>query len=121
MPRRRACWSSWTYVGQSGDRSNNSFTYWMNLLQSIPNDTPVFVTLNPQKPIAPECIYDVTTLAHPQYDLPAIEAQKALPTIQGENNTWFCGAYTRYGFHEDGLASGYAVAENLCGRFRAAA
>ena len=121
MPRRRACWSSWTYVGRSGDRSNNSFTYWMNLLQAIPNETPVFVTLNPQKPIAPECIYDATTLAHPQYDLPAIKAQKELPAIQGANNTWFCGAYTRYGFHEDGLASGYAVADLLNGRMKAAA
>ncbi len=121
MPRRRACWSSWTYTGHTGDRSNNSFTYWMNLLQGIPNETPLFVTLNPQKPIADEHIIDATVLAHPQYDLPAIEAQRRLPDIQGLNRTWFCGAYTQYGFHEDGLSSGYQVADLILKKQRMAA
>ena len=113
MPKRKACWSSWVYKGSSSDQSASSFTYWMNLLQSIPEETPVFVTLNPKTPVREEHIFNTATLAHPQFDLPAINAQKKLPGIQGANNTWYCGAYTRYGFHEDGLASGLEAARSL--------
>jgi len=121
MPKRKRCWASWSYIGQSNDGVNNSFTYWMNLLQSIPQDFPVFVTLNPQTPIKNNLIYDMTTLAHPQYDLDALHAQKKIPSLQGQNNSWYCGAYTRYGFHEDGLVSGYEVAKLLLNKCRVAA
>ncbi len=110
MPVRRNCWSSWIYKGSSDDHANNAFTYWMNLLQDIPKDTPIFVTLNPQTPIAEEKIYNITTLAHPQFDLSALKAQQKIQKIQGQNRTWFCGAYCGYGFHEDGLSSGYEIA-----------
>lgn len=113
MPKRRACWSSWVYKGRLNDPANNSFTYWMNMLQGISMQTPLFVTLNPREPIADEHVYDTTRLAHPQYDIAAIRAQEKLPQMQGTNHTWYCGAWTGYGFHEDGLASGYAVAEQI--------
>ncbi len=110
MPVRRNCWSSWIYKGRSDDHANNAFTYWMNLLQDIPQDTPLFVTLNPQTPIAEDKIYNTTTLSHPQFDLPALTAQRKIRDIQGLNQTWYCGAYCGYGFHEDGLSSGYEAA-----------
>ena len=113
MPKRESCWASWNFSGKSDSASHNSFTYWMNLLQSIPQEFPLFVTLNPQTSIDDNLIYNTTTLAHPQYDLSALNAQKKIPSLQGLNNTWYCGAYTGYGFHEDGLASGYEVARLL--------
>ena len=110
MPKRRAAWSSWVYRGQDEPNSpNGSFTYWMNLLQSIPNSTPLFVTLNPVTPIDEALIYDETEFYHPQFDMNALRAQSQLPSIQGQHNTWFCGAYARYGFHEDGLHSAINV------------
>ncbi len=113
MPNRKACWSSWIYKGYSADTNENSFTYWMNSLQHIPETTPVFVTLNPKIPIKDEFIFNTTTLAHPQFDLAALKAKEQLPTLQGQNNTWYCGAYARYGFHEDGLTSGLETAHHL--------
>ena len=113
MPQRKACWSSWVYKGYSNDANENSFTYWMNSLQHIPETTPVFVTLNPKTPIREEFIFNETTLAHPQFDLAALRAKEQLPALQGQNNTWYCGAYARYGFHEDGLTSGLEAAQHL--------
>lgn len=113
MPVRKACWSSWVYKGFVQDPSRSSFTYWMNLLQSIPNESPVFVTLNPNDEIPQEHIFNQTSLAHPQFDLPALQAQRTLPGIQGQNRTWYCGAYAKYGFHEDGLSSGLETAQAL--------
>ena len=116
MPYRKAAWSSWVYKGRAiGDEPCGSFTYWMNNLQSIPSDTPLFVTLNPAGEIPDHLVYDATTFTHPQFDLPAIQAQSRLSAIQGRANTWFCGAWTRYGFHEDGLHSGLAAADALLG------
>lgn len=114
MPKRQRCWSSWVF--QSPDdqpRPTIGITYWMNLLQGIDKSDPLFVTLNPTRPIADELIYDETEFRHPVFDVGAIQAQSDLSGIQGQNNTWFCGAYTRHGFHEDGLASGLAVADKI--------
>lgn len=114
MPKRRAAWSSWVYKGNSDEHeTDGSFTYWMNLLQHIPNETPVFVTLNPKQPIKEDLIYDETELWHPQFDTDALAAQLKIDHIQGINRSWFCGAYTRYGFHEDGLLSGFNVADKI--------
>lgn len=112
MPRRRAVWSSW--VHQADLKRPNpriGVTYWMNRLQSIPEDDPLFVTLNPIDPIPEARIYDQTRFRHPVFDLGAIRAQARLPEIQGRARSWFCGAWTRYGFHEDGFASGLRAAE----------
>lgn len=111
MPKRRRCWASWSYCADT-DR-NVSVTYWMNRLQSIDKSHPLFVTLNPTRPIRHEKIFDEHLFTHPIFTREAIEAQKLMPTIQGRRNLWFCGAYQRYGFHEDGLLSAINVAKAL--------
>lgn len=112
MPRRRACWSSWNYIG-AGDRSGIGVTYWMNRLQSLPTDQPLFVTLNPPADIPDDRIFDACAFAHPQFDRAAVAAQDELPGVQGRGGVYFAGAYARYGFHEDGLASGLDAARRL--------
>lgn len=114
MPKRRAAWASWVYKGTSeGSAPAGSFTYWMNSLQGIPHATPMFVTLNPEHEIPEHLIYDQEVFHHPQFDVAALKAQSRLHEIQGQNGTWFCGAWTRYGFHEDGLLSAVNVAAAL--------
>ncbi|WP_181701850.1 NAD(P)/FAD-dependent oxidoreductase [Chthonobacter albigriseus] len=117
MPRRRSVWSSWNYLRRDGydARGPVAVSYWMNRLQNIPEDKPLFVTLNPTTPPRADLVFGQYEYDHPQFDGAAIAAQKALPTIQGTNRTWYCGAWTGYGFHEDGLASGLDVAEALGG------
>jgi predicted NAD/FAD-binding protein len=114
MPRRRAVWSSWNYLdGGARDWGGAQITYWMNRLQSLPGDRPLFVTLNPQREPR-QAIHD-EIYAHPTFDVAAVAAQRALWSIQGKLRTWFCGAYFGAGFHEDGLQAGLAVAEDLGG------
>ncbi|ARC87418.1 NAD(P)/FAD-dependent oxidoreductase [Rhodovulum sp. MB263] len=116
MPKRRAVWSSWNYAEASGARAGRiDLTYWMNSLQPIPKDDPLFVTLNSRRPIRDELIYDTATFRHPVYDRGALEAQQAVRRMNGTNRTWFCGAWMRNGFHEDGLASAVDVAEAMLG------
>jgi predicted NAD/FAD-binding protein len=88
-------------------------TYWLNALQPIPMDDLHFVTLNTKRTIREELIYDQCTLRHPVYDLAALDAQDAVRGFNGSNNTWFCGAWMGYGFHEDGLASAVDVVEAI--------
>lgn len=114
MPRRKAAWAAWNVL-QSGDGEEVTLTYWMNALQNIDQGKPLFVTLNPRTPPRPELVFGRYSYAHPQYRTGVTAAQKALPEIQGRNRVWFCGAWTGYGFHEDGLSSGLAVAETLGG------
>jgi predicted NAD/FAD-binding protein len=117
MPRRRACWSSWVYTedqGHEGDRIGLS--YWMNSLQPIPKDDPLFVTLNGARPIREELIYDEVEFSHPVYTREALAAQGIIRAINGANRTWFCGAWIRNGFHEDGLASAVDVVEAMATR-----
>jgi predicted NAD/FAD-binding protein len=115
MPRRRACWASWVYHTHTtpGAEPAIGVTYWMNLLQSIDDSKPLFVTLNPAQPIAPDTIFNVHEFDHPVFTQAAIDAQAKIPTIQGVRGTWFCGAYQRYGFHEDGLLSAVNVAKAM--------
>lgn len=118
MPKRRSAWASWnvlTYPSEPNTMSDVCVTYWMNALQSIAAGSPLFVTLNPARQPDPSMVFARFTYDHPQYDRAAIVAQKRLPEIQGRKGTWFCGAWTGYGFHEDGLASGLAVADALGG------
>jgi predicted NAD/FAD-binding protein len=111
MPKRKRCWASWVYrTTTNGDEPAISVSYWMNLLQGIDASKPLFVTLNPITPIAPEHIFDAHVFEHPVFTREAIAAQTRLPEIQGNQNSWFAGAYTRYGFHEDGLLSAVNVA-----------
>jgi predicted NAD/FAD-binding protein len=112
MPRRRAAWAAWNVL-QGGNGSEITLTYWMNALQNIDKRTPLFVTLNPEKQPRDDLTFGRYSYAHPQYRTGATAAQTMLPSIQGTNHTWFCGAWTGYGFHEDGLTSGLNVAETL--------
>jgi hypothetical protein len=88
----------------------------MNELQPIPKDDPLFVTLNATQAIRPECIHDVTTFRHPVYDLGALEAQGKVRAMNGTRNTWFCGAWMRNGFHEDGIATAMDVVQAMRSR-----
>ena len=114
MPKRRATWASWVYTEDKGSVSDRiDLTYWMNSLQPIPMDDLHFVTLNTKRTIRQELIYDQVTLRHPVYDLEALAAQKAITAFNGADNTWFCGAWMRHGFHEDGLASAVEVVRGI--------
>lgn len=114
MPRRKVVWSSWNYTEILGKQSDKiDLTYWMNSLQPIPQEDPHFVTLNSTRPIREDLIYDRVTLRHPVYDLAALAAQDRVRASNGTRNTWFCGAWMRHGFHEDGLASALDVVEAL--------
>ena len=118
MPQRRACWSSWVYnADTSQEAPTMGVTYWMNRLQGIPESDPLFVTLNPVREVAGDKIYDSTVFRHPVFDRAAIRAQTALRDLQGANNTWFAGAYTRHGFHEDGFASAVRIARQMDRQF----
>ena len=117
MPRRRKCWASWVYTEGAGMATDRiGLTYWMNSLQPIPDSDPMFVTLNATRPIREELIYDQTTFHHPVYDGPALEAQRILRAGNGTNRTWFCGAWMKNGFHEDGFASAVDVVEAMQAR-----
>ncbi|MCT4556402.1 MAG: FAD-dependent oxidoreductase [Pelagimonas sp.] len=117
MPKRRGVWSSWNYSETPQKEMNQiDLTYWMNCLQPIPNSDPLFVTLNCDRSIDPALIHDETTLRHPVFDLGALQAQGEIAALNGQNNSWFCGAWRANGFHEDGLASAYEVADALIAR-----
>jgi len=112
MPTRRQCWSSWVYLN-SDKKSGVSLTYWMNNLQPLPTEKPILVTMNPAEPVAENSVEDEWVTEHPIFDTNAVNAQHQLSDVQGQNMTYFCGAWTGYGFHEDGLRSGLDVAEHL--------
>ena len=116
MPKRQRAWASWNFLRwqRQGSVDNDvAVTYWMNQLQGIDHDKPLFVSLNPPFPPAPELTFGRYRCEHPQFNAAAFAAQKRLRDIQGRRHTWFCGAWIGYGFHEDGLRSGLAVAEAL--------
>jgi hypothetical protein len=117
MPKRKACWSSWVYTETKGKQTDRiDLTYWMNSLQPIPKDDPLFVTLNSTRPIREDLIHDKVEFRHPVYTLDAIKAQSTIRAMNGTNNTWFCGAWMKNGFHEDGLSSAVDVAEGIARR-----
>ncbi|WP_417689622.1 NAD(P)/FAD-dependent oxidoreductase [Roseibium sp.] len=115
MPKRKSVWSSWNYLAQQDPGSDREVTvsYWMNRLQNLPADKPLFVTLNPPSPPQEDQTFAHFVYDHPQFDAKAIEAQRSLWRIQGKNRTWYCGAWAGSGFHEDGLSAGLAVARQL--------
>ncbi len=117
MPRKRQTWSSWVYTEDRNARSDRiDLTYWINSLQPVPMDDPHFVTLNTKRTIRADKIYDQTVLRHPVYDLAALAAQDTVKAMNGANNTWFCGAWMRHGFHEDGYSSAVDVADAILAR-----
>lgn len=116
MPKRRRTWSAWNYVGRTDQGDQRlCVTYWMNRLQDLPLDTPLFVTLNPYREPDPAHVIRTETFSHPLFDAGALRAQTRLWSLQGQNATWWCGSYFGAGFHEDGLQAGLAAAEALGG------
>jgi predicted NAD/FAD-binding protein len=109
LPRRRRVWSAWNYLGARDATRPVCVSYLINQLQPLPFDTPVIVTLNPVSEPAPERTLGRYQYEHPLLDLAALDAQRHLPSLQGRRRTWFAGAWTGYGFHEDGLKSALAV------------
>lgn len=117
MPKRKAVWSSWNYSDAPGRLNGQiDLTYWMNRLQNIDPSDPMFVTLNSSRPIKEELIYDQVELRHPVYTRGVLRAQEQIAAFNGANNTWFCGAWMRHGFHEDGIFSAAEVATKLNAR-----
>ena len=114
MPKRKKVWSSWIYTeDQSGASEEIDLTYWMNSLQPWLKGEDIMVTLNSKRPIREDLIWDEVTLRHPVYDLEALAAQEAAAAMNGSNRTWFCGAWMKNGFHEDGLSSALDVVHAL--------
>lgn len=115
LPRRRRVWSAWNYsAGADGpDGRPVSVHYLLNKLQPLPFARPVVVSLNPHRRPAPESILAEIDYEHPVFGALAADAQARLPALQGTRRTWYCGAWTRYGFHEDGLVSAIEVAGAL--------
>ena len=116
LPKRRLAWAAWNYeraAGGARDATAVCLHYLLNRLQPLPFSTPVVVSLNPLTEPRAEAVHGEFDYAHPVFDAAAIAAQQRLPQIQGRGHTWFCGAWTRYGFHEDGLMSGQAVLRGL--------
>ena len=116
LPKVRRAWAAWNYERAPDVHQDSApvcLHYLINMLQPLPFDTPVVVSLNPLHAINPLFIHGSFDYAHPVFDLAAIQAQGQLPQLQGRQNTYFCGAWTGYGFHEDGLKSGLAAARAL--------
>jgi uncharacterized protein len=118
LPRRRAAWAAWNYsraASLATEQAAVCLHYLINKLQPLPWEQPVVVSLNPdpaQEP-APQHVLGSFAYSHPVFDQAAVAAQRELPHIQGQGHVWFCGAWARYGFHEDGLTSGLAVVQAL--------
>jgi uncharacterized protein len=115
LPSRRA-WSAWNYesrTGHLGDDPQLCVHYLINRLQPLPFETPVIVSLNPVREPRADHVLREFAYSHPVFDHLAVDAQKRLPMLQGVGNVWYCGAWTGYGFHEDGLKSGLSVAASL--------
>jgi predicted NAD/FAD-binding protein len=116
LPQRRAAWAAWNYE-RSADQAQEStrvcLHYLLNQLQPLPFEQAVVESLNPVRPIDPAKVLAEFEYSHPVFDLAAIQAQGRVPELQGVQRTWYCGAWTGYGFHEDGLKSGLDAANRL--------
>jgi predicted NAD/FAD-binding protein len=112
MPRERRVWSSWNYLGRDSADAGAavSVTYWMNSLQRLDTTRDYFVSLNPLREPRADRVVAEFEYQHPVFDAGALQAQRLLPLIQGRRQTWFAGAWTGYGFHEDGMRSAVEVA-----------
>ncbi|MFM7024986.1 MAG: NAD(P)/FAD-dependent oxidoreductase [Limnohabitans sp.] len=119
LPQREAAWAAWNYERAADDQQESSrvcLHYLLGKLQPMPFECPIVESLNPVRPIARHQVLAEFEYSHPVFDLAAIQAQKRVPQLQGEQHTWYCGAWTGYGFHEDGLKSGFAAADALLAR-----
>jgi uncharacterized protein len=117
LPKSRRAWAAWNYQrpnpARDAAQGRVCLHYLINRLQPLPFEQPVVVSLNPIDQIDPALIHGTFEYEHPVFDVAAIEAQRQVRWLQGQQHTYFCGAWTGYGFHEDGLKSGLAVAKLL--------
>ena len=113
MPKRKNAWSSWNSILDKNDKKKSCVTYWLNELQNLKTQKNYFLSLNPIVPIENSKIIKKIEFTHPFYDMKTIKAQKHLSELQGVKNSYFCGSYFGYGFHEDGLNSGINVSNKL--------
>jgi predicted NAD/FAD-binding protein len=115
MPQRRLAWAAWNYQRTQADNESARVClhYWLNRLQPLPFKQDVIVSLNPASEIDPAKVLGSYDYDHPVFDLAAIAAQQQLPRLQGQQRTWYAGAWMRYGFHEDGFQAGRAAAQGL--------
>jgi hypothetical protein len=120
LPEAKRCWAAWNYTAKAGmsisSKQHVSVNYLINRLQPLPSELtniPIIVSLNPADEPDPKLVHQEIHYSHPVFDMSAIQAQKELPLIQGTASIWYCGAWTGFGFHEDGLRSGELVAEAL--------
>jgi predicted NAD/FAD-binding protein len=125
LPEEKRCWAAWNYTAKSGAKPSSkqhvSVNYLINRLQPLPEklqNTQIIVSLNPSTEPDPKLVHQEIHYSHPVFDMGAIQAQKELPLIQGSSSIWYCGAWTGFGFHEDGLRSGELVAEALIENIR---
>lgn len=117
MPKSKSVWSSWVYSEAAGAPDDRiDITYWMNSLQPWQKQRNYFVSLNCNRKIREDLIWDQTVLRHPVYDLAALAAQDKVAGLNGQRNTWYCGAWVKNGFHEDGLTSGLDVVRAMQAR-----
>lgn len=124
LPASRRAWAAWNYERAAHPQREQAAVclhYLINRLQPLPWTTEVLVSLNPARAIDPSRVLGSFDVEHPVFDRAAIEAQRRLGSIQGHSRLWFCGAWAGYGFHEDGLSSGLAVADALLQQQRAVA
>ncbi len=120
LPTNQRCWAAWNYTAKSGAtptaQQHVSVNYLINRLQPLPkalHNTQIIVSLNPLTDPNPQLVHEEIHYSHPVFDMRAVQAQKELPLIQGNSSIWYCGAWTGFGFHEDGLRSGELVAKDL--------
>ncbi len=114
LPRRERAWAAWNYeraLDRGREGAQVCLHYLINRLQPLPWQQPVVVSLNPVRPIDERLVHRRISYAHPVFDRAAMQAQARLPQLQGQRHTWFCGAWGGYGFHEDGLRSGFEAAD----------
>ena len=113
MPQNRKTWSSWNYLSTEQPINKSSVTYWMNMLQNLNTSLNIFVSLNPYKKPKKDLIHKILYYEHPVFNLETNKAQNELDTIQGNNNIYYTGAWTAYGFHEDGIKSAVKMTKLL--------
>ncbi|MEK8030439.1 FAD-dependent oxidoreductase [Ideonella sp. DXS29W] len=114
LPQRQRAWAAWNYEAAATSSPDQvCLHYLINRLQPLPWSRPVIVSLNPLREPDPAQVHGEFSYAHPVFDRAAVEAQRRLPSLQGAGGVWFAGAWTRYGFHEDGMISGQSAARSI--------
>ena len=124
LPSRKLAWAAWNYERSANPAQEGArvcLHYLLNHLQPLPWSQPVIVSLNPIRPIDAKHVHRRIDYSHPVFDLPALQAQAQVPQLQGRQSTWFCGAWCGYGFHEDGLRSGFEAADSVLAALQARA